>query len=173
MKAAPSMQIRSNSRLQRQLLGFRAAQSKPSSLSLPSLRCEAGKPEPFQQGHQGTDPDPGELTSPRERRAGDPTQPHNQPGGTPIAGSHTAETRQRPQEKTSKGPSLSAYSKAKAPSHESGRSIAPAPKRHLLSPNVKQMFSRANSSGLAQHLLNSRDLPGHGLQRGSGPKVFN
>lgn len=79
MKAALSMQMKSNGRLQRQLLGFRAAQSKPPSLSSLFLRWEAGKPEAFQRGHQGTGPDPEKLTSPGKRRTAEGRAPHTAP----------------------------------------------------------------------------------------------
>lgn len=79
MKAALSMQTKSNSLLQRQLLGFRAAQNKPPSLSLPFLCWEAGKPEVFQRGHQGTGPDPEELASPGKRRTAEGRRPHTAP----------------------------------------------------------------------------------------------
>lgn len=134
MKAAPSMQLKSNGRLQRQLLGFRAAQSKPPWLSLPSLRCEAGKPEAFQRGHQGTGPDLGELTSPRERRVAEGRGPHAAPQptrGYPHRWQPHSRDGWRPQEKTSKGTSLPAYNKAKAPSHKAGPAQGQALHAHL------------------------------------------
>lgn len=82
----------------------------------------------------------------------------------------------RPQEKTSKG-TLPAKSKAKAPCHDAGPAQGKALHAHLrgtfFPPKVKQVFSRATSTGPAQNLLNTGDLPGHRLQRGSDPKVFN
>lgn len=79
MKAALSMQTKSNSLLQRQLLGFRAAQNKPPLLSLPFLHWEVGKPEALQRGHQGRGPDPEELASPGKRTTAEGKRPHTAP----------------------------------------------------------------------------------------------
>jgi len=109
------------------------------------------KPGALQRGHRGTRPDPGEPTSPGERRAAEGKGPHAAPcptWGCPRCRQHRPNRAQQ----GNLTASLEQGKGTEPPCGSSpGTSTARPSERPLLSPNVKPTLLRAGSSGPAWH----------------------